>query len=93
MENAEAIHVQPNSGTTMGPAAACRFSGCIMPAMASPGQGPERLDAQLLVDSIPALIRRRFCGSRTFGLLSTAVAARPTTSLKSSLRRRAIKTF
>jgi PAS domain S-box-containing protein len=30
--------------------------GCIMPAMASSGQGPERLNAQLLVDSIPALI-------------------------------------
>jgi len=56
MENAEAIHVQPNSGTTMGAAAACSFSGCIMPAMASSGQGSERLNAQLLVDSIPALI-------------------------------------
>jgi len=56
MENAEAIHVQPNSGTTMGPAAACSFSGCIMPAMASSGQGSERLNAQLLVDSIPGLI-------------------------------------
>jgi len=56
MENAEAIHVQPNSGTTMGPAAACRFSGCIMPPMASSEQGSERLNAQLLVDSIPALI-------------------------------------
>jgi PAS domain S-box-containing protein len=55
MENAEAIHVQPNSGTT-GPDAACRFSGCIMPAMASSGQGSERLNVQLLVDSIPALI-------------------------------------
>jgi PAS domain S-box-containing protein len=30
--------------------------GCIMPAMASPGQGSERLDVQVLVDSIPALI-------------------------------------
>ncbi len=56
MEKAEAIHVQPNSDTTMGPAAACGFSGCIMPAMASSGQGSERLNAQLLVDSIPALI-------------------------------------
>jgi PAS domain S-box-containing protein len=56
MENSEAIHVQPNSGTTMGPAAARSFSGCIMPAMASSGQGSERLNAQLLVDSIPALI-------------------------------------
>jgi len=56
MENAEAIHVQPNPGTTMGSAAACSFSGCIMPAMASSGQGSERLNAQLLVDSIPALI-------------------------------------
>jgi len=56
MENAEAIQVQPGSDTTMGPAAACRFSGCIMPAMASPKQEPERLNAQLLVDSIPGLI-------------------------------------
>jgi PAS domain S-box-containing protein len=56
MEKAVAIHVQPNSGTTMGPAAVCRFSGCIMPVMASSGQGSERLNAQLLVDSIPALI-------------------------------------
>jgi PAS domain-containing protein len=32
------------------------FSGCIMPAMASSGQGSERLNAQVLVDSIPALI-------------------------------------
>jgi PAS domain S-box-containing protein len=56
MENAEAIHVQPNSHTTTGPAAACSFSGCIMPVMASSGQGSERLNAQLLVDSIPALI-------------------------------------
>jgi formate hydrogenlyase transcriptional activator len=56
MENAEAIHLQPNSSTTMGAAAVCRFSGCIMPAMASSGQGSERLNAQLLVDSIPALI-------------------------------------
>jgi PAS domain S-box-containing protein len=56
MEKAEPIHVQPNSGTTMGSAAACSFSGCIMPDMASPGQGSERLNAQLLVDSIPALI-------------------------------------
>jgi len=30
--------------------------GCIMPVMTSPGQGSERLNAQLLVDSIPALI-------------------------------------
>ncbi len=56
MENAKAIHVQPNSGTTMGSAAAGSLSGCIMPAMASSGQGSERLNAQLLVDSIPALI-------------------------------------
>jgi PAS domain S-box-containing protein len=56
MGNAEAIHVQPNSRTTMGLAAACGFSGCIMPPMASSGQGSERLNAQLLVDSIPALI-------------------------------------
>jgi PAS domain S-box-containing protein len=33
-----------------------RMCGCIMPAMASSGQGSERLNAQLLVDSIPALI-------------------------------------
>jgi PAS domain S-box-containing protein len=56
MEKAEAIHVQPNPGARMGPAAACSFSGCIMPAMASSGQGSERVNAQLLVDSIPALI-------------------------------------
>src|SRR5258706_9171680 len=56
MEKAKAIHVQQNSVTTMGSAAACSFSGCIMPAMASAGQGSERLNAQLLVDSIPALI-------------------------------------
>jgi|HubBroStandDraft_1064217.scaffolds.fasta_scaffold00742_10 hypothetical protein len=36
---------------------------------------------------------RRFCASGTFGSLSTAAAVRPTTSLKWSLRRRAIKTF
>ena len=46
MEKAEAIHVQPNSDTTMGSAATCGFSGCIMPAMASSGQGSERLNAQ-----------------------------------------------
>jgi PAS domain S-box-containing protein len=34
----------------------CGFVGCIMPAMASSGQGSERLNAQVLVDSIPALI-------------------------------------
>jgi PAS domain S-box-containing protein len=51
-----AIHIQPNSVTTMGSAADCIFSGCIMPVMASSGQGTERLNAQLLVDSIPALI-------------------------------------
>jgi PAS domain S-box-containing protein len=56
MENAKAIHVQPNSDTTMGSAVARGFSGCIMPAMASSGPGSERLNAQLLVDSIPALI-------------------------------------
>ena len=56
MENAEAIHVQPNSPTTIGSATVCRFFGCIMPAMASSGRGSERLNAQLLVDSIPALI-------------------------------------
>jgi PAS domain S-box-containing protein len=56
MEKAEPNPVQPNSGTTMGSAVACSFSGCIMPAMASSGQGSERLNAQLLVDSIPALI-------------------------------------
>jgi PAS domain S-box-containing protein len=56
MKNAEAIHVQPNTGRTMGSAAACSFSGCIMPDMASSGQGSERLNAQLLVDSIPSLI-------------------------------------
>src|SRR5246500_2266426 len=56
MKKAEAIHVQPNSGTTMGPAAAYSFSGCIMPDVASPGQQRESLNIQLLVDSIPALI-------------------------------------
>jgi PAS domain S-box-containing protein len=56
MENAEAIPVQPNSGTTGGSATEFSFSGCIMPAMASSGQGSERLNAQLLVDSIPGLI-------------------------------------
>src|SRR6266481_2981054 len=56
MQKTEPNHVQPNSVTTMGPAAAGSFSGCIMPAMASAGQGSERLNAQLLVDSIPALI-------------------------------------
>jgi len=56
MEKANAIHVQRNSGTSLGPAAAGRFSGCIMPAMASSEQGSERVNAQLLVDSIPALI-------------------------------------
>jgi len=55
-EAAVAIHVQPNSVTSTGSAADCRFSGCIMPVMASSGQGTERLHAQLLVDSIPALI-------------------------------------
>src|SRR5260370_32330552 len=34
----------------------CGFVGCIMPAMASSEQESERLNAQLLVDSIPALI-------------------------------------
>ena len=33
-----------------------QFFGCIRPAMASSGLGSERLNAQLLVDSIPALI-------------------------------------
>ena len=56
MEKAESAHVQPNSDTPMGSAAECSFSGCIMPIMASPGPGSERLNAQLLVDSIPALI-------------------------------------
>src|SRR5712672_1436316 len=56
MQKTEPNHVQPNSDTTMGSAAAYGFSGCIMPAMASSGQGSERLNAQLLVDSIPALI-------------------------------------
>jgi PAS domain S-box-containing protein len=56
MKDVEATHVQPNSPTTMEPAGACSFSGCIMPAMASSAQGSEHLSAQLLVDSIPALI-------------------------------------
>jgi PAS domain S-box-containing protein len=58
VENAEAIDTQSHSRTTMAPATATAyaFSGCIMPAMASSGQGFEGLNAQLLVDSIPALI-------------------------------------
>jgi PAS domain S-box-containing protein len=56
MVKGEPIHVQPNLRTTTGPKAEFSFSGCIMPAMASSGQGSERLNAQLLVDSIPALI-------------------------------------
>jgi PAS domain S-box-containing protein len=56
MEDAEATPVHPNSGASMGPATVCGFSGCIMPPMASSGPGSERLNAQLLVDSIPALI-------------------------------------
>jgi hypothetical protein len=56
MENTEATHVQPNSRTTMRPASVWRFSGCIMPVMASAGQQSEPLNIQLLVDSIPALI-------------------------------------
>jgi PAS domain S-box-containing protein len=56
MEKAEAIHVQLNSGATKPSAAAYSFSGCIMPTMASSGLGTDRLNAQLLVDSIPALI-------------------------------------
>src|SRR3984957_11836505 len=56
MENTRAIHVQPNPRPTMGPAIVCRFPGCIMPAMASSEQGSKRMNAQLLVDSIPALI-------------------------------------
>ena len=56
MENAKVINAQLNSRTTVGAAAARGFSGCIMPPMASSGPGSERLNAQLLVDSIPALI-------------------------------------
>jgi PAS domain S-box-containing protein len=56
MQKTEPNHVDPNSVTTMVSAAASRFSGCIMPVMASPGQRSEHLNAQLLVDSIPALI-------------------------------------
>src|SRR5580700_9030178 len=56
MQKTESNHVQPNSGTTMGSAAATRFSGCIMPVMATAAQESESLNAQLLVDSIPALI-------------------------------------
>ena len=54
MEKAKAI--EPNSGRAMGSAHLCGFSGCIMPIMASSGQGYDHLNAQLLVDSIPALI-------------------------------------
>jgi len=56
LEKAKPIHVEPGSGTTTGSTGSGTFSGCIMPAMASSGQGSERLNAQLLVDSIPALI-------------------------------------
>jgi PAS domain S-box-containing protein len=56
MENAKGIYLQPKPRATMGPATVCIFPGCIMPGMASTGQGSERLNAQLLVDSIPALI-------------------------------------
>ena len=56
MEDAKDIPVPPNSVTTAGADAASSFSGCIMPVMASSGPGSERLNAQLLVDSIPALI-------------------------------------
>jgi PAS domain S-box-containing protein len=56
MEKTGPDDVQPNSGTTMGSATVSGFTGCIMPAMASSGQGSEGLNAQLLVDSIPALI-------------------------------------
>jgi formate hydrogenlyase transcriptional activator len=56
MEDAKDIPVPPNSVTTVGADAASSFSGCIMPVMASSGPGSERLNAQLLVDSIPALI-------------------------------------
>jgi len=56
MENDEAIRDQPNSGTTKEPTTARGFSGCIMPAMAASGQASESFNAQLLVDSIPALI-------------------------------------
>jgi len=40
----------------MGAGHRMQIPGCIMPTMASSGQGSERLNAQLLVDSIPALI-------------------------------------
>jgi formate hydrogenlyase transcriptional activator len=56
MENYAAIYVQSNSHTTIVPATVCRFPGCIMPAVASLGQGSVRLNAPLLVDLIPALI-------------------------------------
>ena len=47
---------RPRDLVTAGSGTASRFSGCIMPPMASSRQGSERLNAQLLVDSIPALI-------------------------------------
>ncbi len=56
MQKTQSNHVQPNSVATTGLATVCGFCGCIMPAMASSGQGSERLNAQLLIDSIPALI-------------------------------------
>jgi PAS domain S-box-containing protein len=55
MEKAEAVDLQPNSYTAIG-RPTYGFSGCIMPAMASSGQEFDRLNAQLLVDSIPSLI-------------------------------------
>ena len=52
MRKTEPHQVQPGPVTTTGPDAARSFSGCIMPAMASSGPGSERLNAQLLVDSV-----------------------------------------
>src|SRR6266702_582925 len=39
------------------PLSICGFAGCIMPAMVSSGQGSERLNAQLMVDSLPASLQ------------------------------------
>jgi hypothetical protein len=49
----DALHLQGVRSIDLIDAPMC---GCMMRAMASSGQGSERLNGQLLVDSIPALI-------------------------------------
>src|SRR5467141_5160675 len=56
MESAPKFRQLASSCTVLGEHGRNAVVGCIMPAMASSGQGSERLNAQLLVDSIPALI-------------------------------------